>query len=189
MYEFVDGHRLLKVLGLFLMSYCIGRNKLYARLEAIKPSLKKMLGVTLAIGLPTSVLYAISATTGHQWGLTIHSLLYAVSALPMAFAYICAVCLLLLRHPNGILFRLLAKPGRMALTNYIGQSVIGILIYYGIGLGLGCSMGLWQVEVVAIVVFIAQIACSHLWMQFFRYGPLEWAWRMLTYGRWLKLRK
>ena len=77
----------------------------------------------------------------------------------------------------------------MALTNYIGQSVIGIIIYYGIGLGLGCSMGLWQVEVVAIVVFIAQIVCSHLWMQFFRYGPLEWAWRMLTYGRWLKLKK
>ena len=64
MYEFVDGHRLLKVLGLFLIGYCIGRNKLYARLEGIKSSLKKMLGVTLAIGLLTSVLYAMSGTTG-----------------------------------------------------------------------------------------------------------------------------
>lgn len=187
MYEFVDGHRLLKVLGLFLIGYCIGRNKLYARLEEHRPHLKRMFLLCLAIGVPTSALYAVSATTGHPWGLTIHSLLYAVSALPMALVYMTSFSLLLLRHPNATLFRLLAAPGRMALTNYIGQSLLGILIYYGIGFGLGTTMGLWQVELTAIAVFLFQIICSRLWMHTFRYGPLEWLWRMLTYGRWLKM--
>ena len=54
---------------------------------------------------------------------------------------------------------------------------------------MGLAMGLWQVELTAIGIFLAQIVCSHVWMKWFRYGPLEWVWRMLTYGRWLDIRK
>lgn len=63
------------------------------------------------------------------------------------------------------------------------------ILYYGIGFGMGLDMGLWQVELTAIGIFLAQIVCSHVWMKWFRYGPLEWVWRMLTYGRWLDIRK
>lgn len=133
-----------------------------------------MFWIGCIVGVPTSVLYAMSATGGHPWGLTVHSLLYAVSTLPMALAYTTGLCLLMLRCPRLPLFRLLAKPGRMALTNYIGQSIVGIILYYGIGFGLGLSMGLWQVELTAIAIFIGQIAGSHIWMRRFKYGPLEW---------------
>ena len=189
MYEFVDGHRLLKVLGLFLIGYSIGRNRLYARLDELRSPLKQIFIIGLAIGVSTSLLYAQSATTGHPWGLTIHSLLYAVSALPMSFAYITGFCLLLRLHPNALLFRLLAKPGRMALTNYIAQSLLGVLLFYGIGFGLGTTFTLWQVELTAIALFLLQILCSHLWLLSFRYGPFEWFWRMLTYGRWLSIKR
>ncbi|MDE6693686.1 MAG: DUF418 domain-containing protein, partial [Muribaculaceae bacterium] len=73
----------------------------------------------------------------------------------------------------------------MALTNYISQSVIGFLLFYGVGFGLGASMGLGATEMVAICVFCFQILFSMFWLRIFRYGPLEWIWRMLTYGRWL----
>ena len=63
------------------------------------------------------------------------------------------------------------------------------ILYYGIGFGMGLDMGLWQVELTAIGIFLGQIVCSHVWMKWFRYGPLEWVWRMLTYGRWLDIRK
>ena len=185
MYEFVDGHRLLKVLGLFIIGYTIGRNRLYARLAENKHSLSVTFFTTLAIGLPSSILYAISAVSHHCWGGTIHSMLYALSAYPMALAYITAFCLLYLRRPKSMLFNLLSKPGRMALTNYLTQSLFGIAIYYGIGLGLGLSMGLWQIELTAIAVFLIQILLSHFWMQHFRYGLVEWLWRMLTYLKWL----
>lgn len=46
-------------------------------------------------------------------------------------------------------------------------------------------MGLWQIEVTAIVVFAFQIVFSTLWLRAFRFGPIEWIWRMLTYGEWL----
>lgn len=104
-------------------------------------------------------------------------------------AYMTGLCLLMLRCPHLLLFRLLAKPGRVALTNYISQSIAGIILYYGIGFGMGLDMGLWQVELTAIGIFVAQIICSHVWMKWFKYGPLEWVWRMLTYGRWLDIRK
>ena len=189
MYEFVDGHRLLKVLGLFLIGYQIGRSRLYARLEELGGALRKCCWWGLLTGLPTSVLYAMSATQGHPWGLTVHSLLYTVSALPMTLAYISGCCVLYLHRPRHWTFRLLASNGRMALSNYIGQSLVGIAIYYGIGLGLGTAMGLAQIELVALGVYGLQVLLSLLWMSRFRFGPLEWLWRMLTYGQRLPLKR
>lgn len=77
----------------------------------------------------------------------------------------------------------------MALTNYISQSLIGIGLFYGIGLGLGTTFGLIHIELTAIAVFLAQILLSLLWLRSFRFGPLEWLWRLLTYGQYVPLRK
>lgn len=187
LYEFVDGHRLLKVFGLFIIGYVIGRNRLYARIAENKPYISKAFFISLSIGLPSSILYAISATSAHCWGLTVHSLLYALGAYPTALAYITAFCLLYLHRPESLFFSLLSKPGRMALTNYLSQSILGIAIYYGIGFSFGLSMGLWQIELTAFTVFLFQILISHFWMYHFRYGPVEWVWRMLTYRRWLNI--
>jgi uncharacterized protein len=85
------------------------------------------------------------------------------------------------------IFKYLAATGRMALTNYIGQSVIGIIIFYGIGFRLGATMGLAYVEIIAVSVFVVQVIISCLWMKYFQFGPLEWAWRTLTYRIKLKL--
>ncbi len=114
-------------------------------------------------------------------------MLYTVSVLPMATAYIAIVCLLHLRFTNARCFRLMAAPGRMALSNYISQSLIGVLLFYGLGLGLGTSFGLVSIELTALIVFLVQIACSTLWLRQFRFGLLEWLWRILTYGRYFSL--
>lgn len=186
-WEFVSGHRLPKVLGLFMIGYLIGKHQLYASLE--EWPIKKVFWAFFCIGLPTSVLYAWSATHGEQWGGALHSLLYAVSVIPLAFAYATGICLLYRRHTNGVAFRWIAAPGRMALTNYISQSLIGIVIFYGIGFGLGISFGLIHIELTALAVFVIQIVCSWQWLRFFCFGPLEWVWRMLTYGHFFPIRK
>ena len=118
-------------------------------------------------------------------GLTDHSLLYAVSVVPMAFSYIAAVCLLFMRRPDWL--APLGLPGRMALTCYIMQSVIGVLLFYGLGLGLGTTFGLITIELTAVIVFLFQIVVCRLWLRYFRFGPLEWVWRMLTYGRYFPI--
>ena len=76
----------------------------------------------------------------------------------------------------------LAPAGRMALSNYLFQSVLGTLVFYGYGLGYFEQLPrAWQVPFV-LAVFALQVAFSHLWLRSFRFGPMEWLWRSLTYA-------
>lgn len=189
MYEFVDGSRYFKVMGLFLIGFMTGRHKIYADLSAHRRLLKKVLIWGISLGLPLSLLYAYSGVNGHCWGNALHTLLYTVSVYPLGFAYAALLGLICIRHSDWTIWNVFAWPGRMALTNYISQSVIGMWLFYGIGLGFGASLGLSATELVAFDVFLFQIIFSKVWMDYFRFGPLEWIWRMLTYGKWLPLLK
>ena len=77
----------------------------------------------------------------------------------------------------------------MALTTYVGQSVICSLIFYGTGLGLGGSMGPTYYLPIGFAVYAVQVLVSRLWLDHFTFGPLEWVWRMLTYGQRVPLAK
>lgn len=187
--EFIDGNRYFKVLGLFLLGFYIGRNRFYAGLENRKPLLKRIAGYGFGFGLPLSLLYAWSGMNGRPWGLGVHAIFYTVSVFPLGFAYVAGICLCFLRHSDWGIFKFFATPGQMALTNYIGQSLWGMLLFYGIGFGFGAAMGLVYVILIAAGIYLFQVLFSRLWLHFFRFGPLEWIWRMLTYGAWFKLSK
>ena len=181
--EFIDGNRYFKVLGLFLIGLWLGRRHMYAHLVLRRRWLLRVARVGFALGLPLSVVYAWSAVSGHPLGNAFHSLLYFVSVYPMGFAYVAAVCLIHQRRPGLRFFCLFGFSGRMALTNYIGQSVWGMALFYGIGLGFGASTGLVFVVLVALGVCVAEALFSRWWLRRFNFGPLEWLWRMATYGR------
>ena len=187
--EFVDGNRYFKVMGLFIIGFYIGRHKLYADLANHKRLLHRMARFGFAVGLPLSVVYAWSATSGHPFGQAGHSILYLTSVYPLGFAYMAGLCLLFIKSKDAALWRWLAAPGRMALTNYIGQSAVGMFIFYGIGLGLGAGIGLSATELIAIGIFLLQMLASRFWLAFCQFGPLEWIWRMLNYGKTFKLFK
>ena len=185
--EFIDGNRAFKVLGLFLIGLYIGRNKLYD-LDKNMVLLKKIRFYGFLIGLPLSCFYGWISMNDTPLGLIGRSTAYAFSVIPMCLAYTSAICLWYSKKKELMVFRFPAATGRMALTNYIGQSVFGMIIFYGIGFGLGASMGLVYVELVAVGVFFIQMFCSYLWLNRFQFGPLEWIWRMLTYGKVIKLK-
>lgn len=105
----------------------------------------------------------------------------SIMMVPFAFAYIATVTLLMQRPAWRERLSLFSPVGRMALTNYLAQTVICIAIYYGGGLvgNAGPLFGL----VLALVIFPVQMAFSAWWLARFRYGPMEWLWRSLTYGR------
>lgn len=189
MQEFIDGNRAFKVMGLFLLGFYIGRNHFYAQLEEKKRLLKLVVAWGGGFGLPASLLYAWSAMNGHPLGLAGHTFLYTISIYPMGMAYVAGFSLCYLRKGEWRIFRWLAAPGRMALTNYIGQSVWGMLIFYGIGFGIGADMGLIYVLLIATGVYMVEVMFSLIWLHYFRYGPLEWIWRMFTYGKVFKLLK
>jgi uncharacterized protein len=189
MTEFIDGNRYFKVLGLFVLGFYIGRNRLYARLEEIRPLLRKVLTVGLVVGLPLSFVYSHSCMMHHPWGLTIHTALYTFSVFPLAFGYVAAIVLAYLRFGETSMTRFFAAPGRMALSCYIWQTLVGIVLFYGVGFGFGAHIGLVWVLFITLAVYLVEVLFAHLWLRFFQFGPLEWIWRMLTYGRYLKLRK
>jgi uncharacterized membrane protein YeiB len=82
----------------------------------------------------------------------------------------------------------LAPAGRMALTNYLMQSVLMGLFFYGYGLG-HYGMGRAGQFAFVLVVYVAQVVFSQLWLRHFRYGPFEWLWRSITYWRWQPMRE
>ena len=203
LWEFVDGNRYFRVLGLFLIGMYIGRRRLYAAVtpnENGSPDASESSGKTIArlrmiagwgsvIGLPLSIVYAWSATSDHPLGNIVHCLLYTFSVYPLGLAYIAIFALLFRRSAQAPFWRMLAYPGRMALTNYLSQSLCGVILFYGIGFGLGANVSLLTTEILALCVFGGQIIVSALWLHFCQFGPLEWLWRMLTYARWMPLLK
>lgn len=98
-------------------------------------------------------------------------------------AYAAAVLLLLEQPRTRRLLLPLAAAGRMALTNYLLQSVIGSLVFFGFGLGLYDRLGLTAGALLVVAVYLGQVALSNAWLRRFRFGPVEWAWRSLAYGR------
>jgi uncharacterized protein len=88
-----------------------------------------------------------------------------------------------------IIKQALASVGRMALTNYIMQTVISIFLFYGFGFGLYASLERYQLTLVCISVWLFQIVYSHFWLIYFKHGPLEWVWRSLIYGSKQPIRK
>jgi uncharacterized protein len=90
---------------------------------------------------------------------------------------------------NGWQARGLAAVGRVAFTVYILQSVIGLLLFSSLGLGLFGQLSLVQLTLVTVCVLTLQIVASSLWLSRFQFGPLEWLWRSLTYGERQRMRR
>ncbi|MDR1154002.1 MAG: DUF418 domain-containing protein [Bacteroidales bacterium] len=184
--EFIEGCRVFKVLGLFLLGLYIGRNRIHAQLDERMALLKKIRNYGFLAGLPLSCLFAWSEVNRHPAGLVANTAIYALSVVPLSLAFASAVCVWYAGRKDLRFFRIMAAPGRMALTNYIGQSAIGMILFYGIGFGWALT-GLIYVELIAAGVFAFQTVSGNVWLRYFRFGPLEWIWRMLTYGKWLKI--
>jgi uncharacterized protein len=78
-------------------------------------------------------------------------------------------------------FALMRPVGQMAFTNYLMQSLLCGMFFNGIGLGMYGKLERHEIYYVVGVVWILQIIWSHIWLRYFRFGPMEWAWRSLTY--------
>lgn len=77
--------------------------------------------------------------------------------------------------------RLLAPYGRMSLTSYVAQGLIGVPLFYGYGLALYRHFGPFQSLLTGGAILLVQCLCAYLWLQRCHYGPLEWLWRSLTF--------
>ena len=103
-------------------------------------------------------------------------------SIAVALGHVGLVLWLLRTYPDSLWFGRLAAVGRMALTNYLMQSLIGTTLFYGYGFNLFGRMDYaWQLLVV-VGVWALQLIVSPWWLRHFQFGPIEWLWRWLTYG-------
>jgi len=109
--------------------------------------------------------------------------LWHAGVLALAASYVCAIVLLFRRPAWRRALQIFAPVGRMALTNYLAQSVVCVFLFYGLGLGWYGRVGPTAALGVSLGVFAGQALVSSWWLRRFRFGPAEWAWRSLTYGR------
>ncbi|NNF34815.1 MAG: DUF418 domain-containing protein [Saprospiraceae bacterium] len=117
--------------------------------------------------------YEYSMFLGSQWNYW--------GSLGVSFGYICMIMLLAKSDIMKWIKDRLAAVGQMALTNYIMQSVICTLIFYGIGFGLFGQFERWLQFLVVASIWIVQLLWSRPWLNNYRFGPLEWIWRSMTY--------
>ncbi len=160
--------------------------------EASKKSYRRFVVAGLSVGLPLvglGWLYnelhhwafdraMFEGTQFNYWG-----------SLLVSLAYIGAVMLILQAGRLKVFSRALAAVGRLALTNYLLQTVICTSLFYGHGFGLfGRVDRLGQILIVVLILAFQMVA-SPLWLKHFRFGPAEWLWRSLTYWKRQPLKK
>ncbi len=172
------------LVSMFLLGVWFVRSGVMAEPEKHVAFFRKLalygLPVGTGLGLLTGFI-AVSHTPGERydgWGIARGLLM--LGNLPACLGYVGLVVTMLYSHTALSRIRVLAPAGRMALTNYLMQSVICMAVFYGFGLGhWGMPRALQLLFVV--VVYAAQVALSHWWLAHFRYGPVEWLWRGFTY--------
>lgn len=178
------------VLGRFLLGYYAGRTRLLQDAPARLPLFRKLLGWGLGIGLTCAAAGIARRFLFPRGARGPSSLLklalvvpFELGLLAMAAAYLAAVVLLMQRPAWRRRLMALAPVGRMALTTYLSQSLISTFIFYGWGLGLIGKAGPAMCIPISLGIFALQIQLSRWWLSRFRFGPMEWVWRSLTYLR------
>jgi len=153
---------------------------------------RKGLVLGMLIGLPL-VVWGIVKNFEAGWTLEysmfIGSQFNYWGSLAMAYAYICGIMLFVKTDGFKAIKQRLAAVGQMALTNYIAQSMIGMLLFFGAGFGLFGQLERSHQVIVVLATWLLQLSWSRPWLHAYRFGPLEWVWRSLTYGHVQPLKK
>jgi uncharacterized protein len=179
------------LVGVFLIGIWFVRSGVIAHAAEHKPLYRRLAIVGIPLGIGLGLLGSLIATGrppgvddgGHDLA---HALL-SLGSLPAALGYIGAVMLMLHSHGALARIRLLAPFGRMALSNYLMQSLVFSLLFYAHGIGLWGIGRTTQVGI-ALGLCALQIGLSHWWLARYQYGPAEWLWRALTYLTWPPMR-
>ena len=187
--------RLPKILAMFLLGFYAYRRGFFQDLSSHQPFIRRVLVYGLILGLVGNIAFAALAGAEAVLPPTPAGIAgvvaYAFGVPALALGLIALVATLWQKAASSYgrrLLAFLAPVGRMALTNYLLQTVICVLIFYGYGFGQFGKIGATTATLIALAIFLFQILISSLWLKYFNYGPMEWIWRQLTYRQRLALR-
>jgi uncharacterized protein len=181
---YVAHNQAVTVFPLFLFGLYAGQRRLFHDLQAHARSLRRALRCSAAVAFPGIVLLRVLYLPGvPHWTAVLRPVVFVTEHAALIIFYVSSVTVV---QQNARLQRVLAPlatAGRLALSNYIFQSVICTFIFYSYGLRLYGRVGPAAGLALTMAVFALQVFLSVLWSRRFRLGPLEWFWRTVTYGR------
>lgn len=173
------------IFAMFLLGLYFGKRGIFQDVQSYLGLFRKLFWWGWSLGLAGNLLFAILVQGQSRASLTVQQVIAEAalkfSAPLLMLAYVATIVLLFQRPAAQRWLAHLAPVGRMALTNYIGQSLVCTLIFYGYGLGLFGQVGKAAGLLLAVLIYAAQIPISRFWLSRYLYGPLEWLWRLLTY--------
>lgn len=180
------------VLSMFLVGMVLARKKVFEDLEANKAFFRKLLLYSLPVALAGNWLYAHysvqSSYISMDWEMVLSLIGHGFGGPAMTFVYISLIAFCYQKGYWKGLTRAIQRTGRMALTNYLMQSVIATTIFFSYGLGLYGQVDMVQGMMLTVGIYGVQVVWSYFWLKHYRFGPMEWLWRTLTYGKKQKMR-
>jgi len=178
--------------ALFLLGMWVWRAGIVQRLDEYRPVLKSVCAWCIALGLILNIFIAIvkavvPPTSFSLWGWCAGILSLSASHI-LSAGYISGLALIFLHQDWRRVLLPFAAVGRMALTDYLMQSVLCTLFFYHYTTGLYGRIGPAIGLVPTFVLYGAQVVFSNWWLKRYRFGPMEWLWRGLTYGKFPSMR-
>ncbi|MUH35380.1 DUF418 domain-containing protein [Zobellia amurskyensis] len=177
-----------KFLGIFLLGYYFASIELFTK----KSKSTLLLITSLTVGLLATFSAKIIGGSSYMFPSTPLNMLYKFLVLAgqifMCIFYITSISKVVQTSIGKRAFKYLIPVGRMALSNYLFQTIIMLIIFYNFGFNLIGKIGLLHTSGIAILILVLQIILSHIWLRHFKFGPLEWIWRSLTYKKRIDLR-
>jgi uncharacterized protein len=185
----VSSGRIYITLGLFLLGLYAGRKNFFEKWEAQISWIKKVCKTSLWAILGCIIfsvaffggmqLAGVTLSQSMQWA--IGGLVYDVFNTCLATFYVMGILLLFRKEKWKPRLMQLYALGRMGLTTYLMQTLFGFVVYFSPGLGLLGELGALPCLLIGLAVYVLQIVFSKWWLKNFRFGPVEWLWRSLTY--------
>lgn len=181
----IENGRICQIGGLFLFGMVAGRLSLFKNTGESTGLWKKITLWSALLFVPMNIIRMVYPDIVKGSKALLMPLDIAVPSI-CNFLFMCMLVgfFVLLWHDkgNGYRFQRLFIPfGKMSLTNYITQSVIGVSLFYGYGMGLYKYTGATACLIIAVVIFAVLLVFSRLWLRNHRQGPLEWLWKKLTW--------
>ena len=178
-----NNFRYLQLLGLFIAGMLIGRQGIHKSEEKMVKYSRLFLPYCLAFW---AVFYAVAFLLP-VWGVdgfalrVGQTLFKTYGNLGQMMVYFCGFTLLYYRYKGQKVLDRIAPVGRMSVTNYMAQSIVGVSLFYGFGGNFAVEFNYLQSFLLGAAFCVIQIAYSNWWIKRFYYGPMEWLWRSLTW--------
>jgi uncharacterized protein len=174
------------IFGMFLLGLFVGRRRLFTDISAHLSLFRRVMWSGLIVGLACNLIFVAASDSPDLFPLAYRELATrgarTIAGSALSLFYISGVVLLTQKRQWMARLSPLAFVGRTALSNYLFQSVVCTLLFYGYGVGLYRKLGPAITIFLTLLLFRVQIGLSTWWLERYRFGPAEWLWRSLTYG-------